>query len=440
MRRISPFLMLILFALLLSGLAACGGEEPDPISLTPVAIEYMTFNQASAAVAEEVVIERFEEKYPNIQVTRTPLTFPIERYLTDPTSSPDVMFLWTGSLLNSAMREGQLGNLIDVWDENNLTDAYPQALQQMSFYQGAPYFMPGGHGWSAIYYNREIFARYGLTPPTTWQEFLNLCEILWSNGETPLSIAGSNPFVGGLWFDYLNMRLNGPDFHQRLLNGEEEYTDPRMATVFETMQDLQLRGFFVEDPHTMDDLDSVLSIIRGDSPNPIVRRKAVMTLASNFVMSDLPPVFQEELGFFRFPPMDQAMPVGEVGITFGFIVPANAPNPLQANALAGFFGSLESAQLLTQQSEVQATWVPAHKEYDRDLYGQTIQQAEGLVAEADYFGPPMILALPQSMGGELGRVLNRLLRQQGEIPDWQLQLEEARQQAIRNGEYPDPLR
>lgn len=438
MQRKSPLFLPVVFFLLLLGLAACGGEEPDPVSLTPVALKYMTFNQASAAVAEELVIERFQEKYPNIQVTRTPLTQPPARYLTDATSAPDVMFLWTGSLLNSAMRQNLLGNLSDVWEEHGLTSAYPQAIQQMSFYQGAPYFMPGGHGWTAFYYNREIFARYGLTPPTTWQEFLTVCEVLWSNGETPLSIAGSNGFVGTLWFDYLNLRLNGPEFHQRLLDGEEEYTDPKLAAVFETMQDLLERGYFVESPANMNDLDSVLALIRGDSADPIVRRKAVMTLASNFALTDLPPVFQDELDFFRFPVMDPALPVGEVGITFGFVVPAGAPNPMQANALVGFFGSLESAQMLTEQSAAQMTWVPAHKEYERERYSLRIQQAEDLVSQAAYFGPPLILALPQSMGGELGQVLNRLLRQQGEVPDWQLLLEDARQQAIRSGEYPQP--
>lgn len=438
MKRLSPLLILPLLLVLISAMAACGAEEPDPVSLTPVALEYLTFNQASAAVAEEIVIERFEEKYPNIQVTRSAISRPPQSYLTDAASAPDVMFLWTGSLLNSSMRQNLLGNLIDVWDENGLTSAYPQAIQQMSFYQGAPYFVPGGHGWSAIYYNREIFARYGLTPPTTWQEFLTICEILWSSGETPLSIAGSNPFVGSLWFDYFNMRINGPEFHQRLLNGEEDYTDPKVAAVFEALVDLRLRGFFVESPESMNDLDSVLAIIRGDGDDPIVRRKAVMTLASNFAITDLPAVFQEELDFFRFPVMNPELPVGEVGITFGFVVPAAAPNPLQANALVGFFGSLESAQLLTQQSEAQLTWVPAHKEYDRERYGPRIQQAEALVAQADYFGPPMILALPQSMSGELGRAINQVLDDRNELPDWQGMLEDARQQAIRNGEYPEP--
>jgi len=433
-----PLLLLPALLVLLLVIGACDSGGEAPISMTPVAITYMTFNQATEAQTEELVIGRFQEKYPAIQVTRTPYNQQPESYLTGSSSPPDVMFLWTGYLLDTAMRQNLLGNLADVWEENGFHEAIAEPIQAMSFYQGAPYFVPGGHGWTAIYYNRAVFERYGLTPPATWQEFLTVCELLWSSGETPLSIAGSNAFVGTLWFDYLDMRLNGPDFHKRLLNGEEAYTDPKVTDVFETMHDLVERGFFVEGPATMSDLSSALSLIRGDSADPVERRKAVMMLGSNFAVSGLPPVFLDELDFFPFPVMDSALPVGEVGITFGFVVPASAPNPLQANAFAGFMGSAESAQVLTQQTNSQLTWVPVHKEYDRSLYSQRITQAEALVSNADAFGPPMILSLPNSMGSALNQVLTQLLSQRGEVADWQLLLEDARQQAIRNGEYPQP--
>ncbi|MBX3054494.1 MAG: extracellular solute-binding protein [Caldilineaceae bacterium] len=438
MKRKAPVLLIPLLILLFA-IAACGaGEEADPLTLTPVAITYMTFNQATEAQTEELVIERFQEKYPNIQVTRTQYSQSPQSYLLGSAASPDVMFLWTGYLLDAAVRQNLLGNLSDVWQENGFNDSISQPIQEMSYYQGAPYFVPGGHGWSGIYYNREIFQRYGLTPPMTWQEFITICELLWSSGETPLSIAGSNPFVGSLWFDYLDLRLNGPDFHQRLLNGEEAYTDPKVAAVFETMRDLIDRGFFVENPVSMDDLSSVLSIVRGDASDPIERRKAVMTLASNFALSDVPAVFQDELDFFPFPVMDPEVPVGEVGITFGFVVPASAPNPLQANAFAGFMGSAENSQLLTRQTSSQLTWVPVFKDFDRSLFSDRIRQAEEVVSQADTFGPPMFLSLPDSMGNELGQVFNQLLAARGEVPDWQLRLEDARQDAIRNGEYPEP--
>lgn len=437
--RYSVLWTLLSLILILLAAAACGRDEEEiPVNLTPVAITYITFNQATEAQTEELVIQRFQEKYPSIQVTRTPYNQQPQNYLMGNATTPDVMFLWTGYLLTSAMQQNLLGNLTDVWQENGFDDAISAPIQAMSRYQGAPYFVPGGHGWTAIYYNRAIFQRYGLTPPTTWQEFIAICDTLLANGETPLSLAGNNAFVGTLWFDYLDMRLNGPDFHRRLLDGAEAYTGPEVAAVFETMRELLARGYFVETPATMGDLDSMLALIRADAADPVVRRKAVMALGSNFAVSDLPGTLLDELDFFPFPVMDAELPVGEVGITFGFVVPASAPSPAQANAFAAFMGSPESAQVLTQQTSSQLTWVPVHRDFDRSLYTDRIRQAEELVKRADAFGPPMVLSLPSSMGNALNQVLNRLLSERGEPADWQLLLEDARQQAIQNGEYPEP--
>lgn len=70
-----------------------------------------------------------------------------------------------------------------------------------------------------IFYNKEIFARHGLTRPATWEEFVRICDMLLANGETPMSLSGQNPFISSLWFDYLNMRMNGPEFHRDLVAG-----------------------------------------------------------------------------------------------------------------------------------------------------------------------------------------------------------------------------
>ena len=182
MKRKAPLFLLPLLLILLTAFAACGSEdEVDPLTLTPVAITYMTFNQATEAQTEELIIGRFEEKYPAIQVTRTSYSQGPQNYLLGNATPPDVMFLWTGYLLDAAMRQNLLGNLADVWEENGFTGAIAEPIQAMSYYQGAPYFVPGGHGWTGVYYNKAVFQQYGLTPPATWQEFLTVCELLWSS-------------------------------------------------------------------------------------------------------------------------------------------------------------------------------------------------------------------------------------------------------------------
>ena len=40
------------------------------------------------------------------------------------------------------------------------------------------------------WYNKEIFEQYNLTPPTTMDEWLNVCKTLKDNGITPISVDG----------------------------------------------------------------------------------------------------------------------------------------------------------------------------------------------------------------------------------------------------------
>ena len=43
-------------------------------------------------------------------------------------------------------------------------------------------------------------------------------------------------------------------------------------------------------------------------------------------------------GFFQFPRMDPAMPLDEISIVAGYVVPAGAPNRSQAGAFIRFMG------------------------------------------------------------------------------------------------------
>ena len=126
------------------------------------------------------------------------------------------------------------------------------------------------------------------SPPATWEEFVRICDMLLANGETPMSLAGQNPFVSSLWFDYLNMRMNGPEFHRDLVAGRVNYSDERVARVWELWISLLDRGYFNETPSSTTDLGSMTALVRGDAENSLNSQKAVMALAPQFSVGELP--------------------------------------------------------------------------------------------------------------------------------------------------------
>lgn len=436
--RPAAVLFLLAFALLLAG---CGrGREDEslvPVDLTPVAISYVAFNQLAQSSAEQVAIERFQELAPGVTVERETYSRSPGSYLTD-TPTPDVMLLWDGYLLRSAAVNGLLSDLSDVWSENGFEDAYGDQFRDLSRMEGNLYFVPGGFSWTGVYYNKSVFEQYGLAPPQTWDQLMQIADTLLANGETPFAIAGQNPFVGTLWFDYLNMRMNGPEFHRNLMAGRESYTDERVARVWERWVALVEQGYFVENAGQSSDLTMMTALVRGDSESPLNRQKAVMALASPLSGSELPDIFREELDFFQFPVMDPGLPVGEASITFGYVIPAGAPNRLQAGAFVGFMGSAQAEELLLQQYGADAGYVPVHQEFDRSLLSAETEQGEQIVRGADDVGPPLFLALPDEMQAGFNRVLRRLFLRSSnpvEVAELQLILEDARQEAVQSGAY-----
>ncbi len=406
----------------------------------PVTLTYIAPNSPLISEPEAVAIERFKELAPSIEIDRQTFQRSLSDYLLD-TPPPDAILMVAGNELVSAGESGLLSDLSDVWLEGNFAEAYGQPFEDLSRIDGAMRFVPAGFTFTGFYYNKEVFERYGLTPPANWEEFEQVCDTLLTYGETPMSLAGQNPFIGVLWFDYLNLRLNGPDFHRDLMAGRVSFEDERVGHVWQYWFSLLDRGYFVESPGGTSEIASLTALIRGDAESPLNREKAVMALAPHFSLAQLPPAFAGELGFFQFPQMDAYQPTGEVSFAFGYVIPAGAPNRPQAGAFVGFLGSVEAQELqLTRigEDESNVGYVPVHGDFDRSLLSPVAAKGDQIVRSSDSISPPMLFVLPNSMRGRFEQVLRRLfpaISNRIQVAEIQSMLEEARQTAIQNGEF-----
>ncbi len=424
-------------------LAACGREPEDEFLFAPdsppVTLTYVAPNNSLFSSPEQIAIERFQELAPSIQVDRQSYRFNVGDYLMDE-QPPDVLLMWNGGQLSSAAYQGLLADVSEVWTQGNFTEAYGRRFRDISRFEGTLRFVPAGFSWSGIYYNKEVFDQFGLEPPDTWEEFIGICDTLLANGITPMSLAGQNSFISIYWFEYLNMRLNGPEFHRDLIEGRVDFLDQRVAEVWELWKSLLDRGYFVERPGSTSEMNSMTALIRGDGDSPLTWEKAVMALAPHYSLADLPPIFANELDFFQFPKIDDTQPSGEVSIVFGYVVPADALNRIEANAFVGYMGSIEAQELQLKQignDESNIGYVPVHRDIDRELLSAAAYKGDQIVTEADEVGPPMYFFLPDSMRASFNQVLRRLFLVTSDpldVVEIQILLEEGRQRAIQNGE------
>jgi ABC-type glycerol-3-phosphate transport system substrate-binding protein len=416
----------VIFALLL---AACGSPAQPTATPQPVELRLISFDVLGPV--EQALLDQFEASHPHIQINTEGYDQPPEDYLAEPTP-PDLLALVPGVRLNNAIDNDLVTDITDLWQEANLDARYPAALRSLSERNGKQFFVPTSYIWNAIYYNKQVFAQYNLQPPHTWDEFISLCETLLSVGETPLVMSGDDSFMDSLWIDYLDLRLNGVEFHRQLNNGEISYGDDRVRAVFAAWRSLVERGCFGENTHNLDTRSTLAAIVNNPEGLESAGGSAVMALTGSLFLGELPEAARAELDFFPFPVMDATLPVAEPVFAVGYVVPAAAAHRVEALGFMRYLTSDAARALLNQDITTTSLYVPAFASPEDENLPATVRQGIAHVQRADTVTTPYILDVPDSMQGKLDEVLPRLLAgpQSGTGFDLEAlvnELEEARQ-------------
>jgi ABC-type glycerol-3-phosphate transport system substrate-binding protein len=319
-------------------------KEVEKVVEKPVEKQLVIYNSYQSdpepRAADEELVRRFMDAHPDIQVVHSTVAHEdfkqaIRAYLTASTP-PDVMTWFAGNRARFFIDKGLIMDISDVWEKEGWNDSYPAGFRALSTVDDKQYFLPTSWYWWAVYYRTDIFDQYGLEPPETWEEFLQVCDTLKQNGVTPFTIGTKYRWTTAAWFDYLNMRVNGPDFHINLMLGKEKYDDPRVKKVFtDYWAPLIENGYFIEDAAAYSWSEALPFMVNGE---------AAMYLMGDFLRDSYPDEEEGNLDFFRFPIIDPNVPVGEEAPTDGFFIAANAQHAEAAKLFLAYLGSVEAQQ------------------------------------------------------------------------------------------------
>jgi multiple sugar transport system substrate-binding protein len=153
----------------------------------------------------------------------------IEKYLR---GTPDDIFTRSAAYPTRILAaEGLLADASSVWATAGSGYTADDRAQSTGW-DGRPYFVPIVRYPWAIVYRKTVFAQYGYQVPKTMDEFVALAKRMQRDGLVPLAFGDQDGWPAMGWFDILDMRMNGYDFHERLLAGTEKWTDPRVKAVF----------------------------------------------------------------------------------------------------------------------------------------------------------------------------------------------------------------
>jgi multiple sugar transport system substrate-binding protein len=309
--------------------AAADAEASAEPELTTLVINSNLSDPAPKA-AFQAMVDRFQEEYPEIDVTLN--TFDHEAYKTairnflasDP---PDIALWFAGNRMKFFVDQGLIMDVSDLWEDAGFNESMASSRAAFTV-DGSQYGVPWGYYQWGVFYRTDIFDQYGLDVPETWDEFLEVGDTLVANGITPVTIGTKYLWTAAGWFDYLNLRINGYEFHMDLTAGDVPYTDPRLDEVFEVWADLLYRGFFLANHATYS---------WQEAQAPLINGQAAMYLIGNFITPDLEAAgVLDDIGFFQFPMIDPDVGVFEDAPTEAYLVPAGAENVEEAKAFLEF--------------------------------------------------------------------------------------------------------
>jgi len=280
------------------------------------------------------VVKMFEEAHPEVDVTLN--IFSHEDFKTllrtwlGAKEGPDIVSWFAGERMRYFAKKGLIKPLNDVFSEKDFEAYFPTAFKSSCSYDGDVYFVPESWYWWAVYYRKSMFEEQGVTPPKTWDEFLNVCETFKEAGKTPITIGTKYLWTAAAWFDYFNMRVNGLDFYIDLLDGNVPYNHEKVLEAMDYWKTLVEKEYFIYEHSSLSWQEALNRMVTGDSP---------MYLMGQFIKDSTPEDVKDDMDFFRFPVIKEDMPVYEETPIDGWMMPANGKNEEDAAKWLKFIAS-----------------------------------------------------------------------------------------------------
>ena len=329
-------------------------SDPDPKkALTQVVGHY----PGGGVTLNTVAIEQFRAQLPTYLNSGNP---------------PDVLTWYAGSVARDYASKGLLLDVSDMWTGNGECAGFSDALKELSTGEdGTQIFVPTSYYWWGLFFRKSAFAKWGVQPATTWDEFLGLCDNLKSKGVHALTMGtGSTPWVASGWFDYLDLRVNGAQFHRELLAGKHSFDSDEVKAVMDHYE--QLLPYL--DPNGR-------SYAWQQAVTPLVKNQAAMYLVGAFITSAVPADVVDDIDFFRVPIIDSSLPVAEEAPTDGFFASAKTKNEAGTKKLLSYLASSAAQQEYIEAAK--SSNLPTSPDVDTSKFTPLVQKGVQFLNETD---------------------------------------------------------
>jgi len=321
-----------------------------------------TSNPAPRATMEAMIAD-FQEMHPDLNIETTVIDreaykTQIRNFLT--ADSPDVATWYAANRMRPYVEAGLFEDVSDLWQEPAIAENLASTKGALTIDEkqwGVPYTY---YQWG-VYYRKDIYEELGLAEPSNWDEFKANCQAIVDSGRACFTIGSKFLWTAGGWFDYLNVRTNGFDFHMDMAAGNVAWTDDRVRQTFANWRELIDMGAFVENHQNYSWQEALPFMVNGEAAGYLMGNFAVAPLREAGLTDD-------QLDFYQFPAINPDVELAEDAPTDTFHIPANAANKEAAREFLRFVVSADVQTEINNGSNLGQLPVNAAASVDNDKF------------------------------------------------------------------------
>lgn len=202
-------------------------------------------------LVEDTIAQFNEDNAYNVEIEMT--WYENEQYKTKfatlmtQNNMADIFSTWEYGFLQPYAESGKVYDMTDALDgDKEWKDRFDEGTFIPTTFNGRIYGLPTGRQMAPIYYNKQIFADYGVEVPETWDEFLEAIRTFKDAGIVPIVMATRDPWVIAQFFLDITGGVGGMELFEGIQTGEVSWDDPRYVKSGQLLQELVDAGAFPE--------------------------------------------------------------------------------------------------------------------------------------------------------------------------------------------------
>ena len=260
-------------------------------------------------------------------------------------SEPDIIFTWPLGYLENFVNGDKVISIQKYLDEDeDWKNSFNGGILEPLTYDGEVYAIPTQQCTAIMYYNKAIFDKYGLEVPTTYDEYVQVCDTLKENGVTPVALASTadDAWLVSQYIQQLSDGIKGEDLFNSIKDGTGKWNDEGMVEAGKLFQEEVNKGYFE---------DGFTGVSREEAQLQFANGQTAMYFNGCWEISNLDKkenaAEAENISCFLMPAVNEEYAGVEVGsVDTSYAITKNCKNVDAAVALLKYMTNEESTSLL----------------------------------------------------------------------------------------------